>query len=865
MAEPFHRYCDTCGARFALDAHACPQCGTNWSPSPPRTIASAKATLETLQEWHAEGIIPAEAFGALQARAEADLQGAIDAAIRPTRESATAAPPPPITEAIQPSLPPGPDFGAILSERQADILLYLGAFLLGMAALIFVSYQDGTGNAAVRVAVLAGYTVASTASGLLVRRWDRVREAGHVFLGLGALLVPLNFVLLYTEVLRDRDVPLDAVWLYGSVFSGALYAALAWRGFGRLYRIPAGIAVLSAWISLSSVVELPLEWFGAWLMLLAGAVAAIGAPKRKWLVICGGVPGGFALAWAYVATFGDHPWQLPATHAIATAATAWSAYRFRSSPGLGAVLLLGAGTVSAAMWVLDAPPATLCYPLLLSGVGALVMARANRGWTWPWWYTAAMALTSLPGLDPEGASAGWRGLGCFGSAALASYLAWKNVDHGFSTSPVGNNEVARTLWGERLVYALAAAAFALGGTILLQEQVGIGSPENGALLTVLAAAPAVAVMLFPRLRSDHLLAGAIPISAAAAFAALPTDGDYLYAAAYLAVPGAAWFGAFALSGRWVLAVTGAAFFVLAAFGVRAEYASPYWQLALAFAGAGLLLFVTLEPFREYGAPSERPVCAIILSWGLHAVALLVAVASLFGFLFDRVETGRDLVGLLVERGDYRAIIVLVLLLAVLIGRDGWRSWGPLALLPATAVGLAGVLMTIGLANPSNVQAYTAPVGLYLLAIGLWVQRSPDVAAPHLQLHEVATVAGAAFIVFPQVEQSFDPGGGFWGLVLIGEGLGFLVVGLLFAERWLVPVGTLVLGGVAMRFLLESSDTVPYWLSLGLLGTLLLAAGLFVLLNAEWWAATRRDAVRWWQRAGEGSVGTLEPPPPRAGE
>lgn len=810
-----------------------------------------------LQAWRAEGVLTHESFGALQARAELELQSEIDAVLFASTRAEAPMPAPPGPEPMaQPALPPRPDFGALLSERQADILLYLGAFLLGMAALIFVSYGEGTGNVAIRVSVLAGYTLASLASGVLVRRWDRVREAGHVFLGLGALLVPLNIVLLYTDVLRDRDVPLDAVWLYGSVLAGALYAALAWKGFGSLYRVPAAIALLSAWASLGSVVELPPEWFGAWFMFLA-----VAAPKWRAVVVCAAVLGAFALAWSYVATLGDHPWQLPVSHAVAAAGVGWSAYRLRLAEGIPFVLLLDAGAISASLWALDAPTATLTYPLLVSGAAALALAQANRGWSWPWWYAAAAALTTLTVLGPEAGSAGWQGLGCFGSAALFGYLSWRNVDHGLTTSAVGNNETTHTLWGERLVYALAAAGFALGATILMQEQVGISEPENGALLAALAAVPAITVALFPRLRSNGMLSGAIPISAVAAFAALPPEGDHLFAAAYLAVPGVAWLAAFAISERWSLAVTSVAFLVLAAFGVRAEYDWAYWRLALAFAGVGLSLFVVLAPWREYGSPDERPICAIILSWGLHTVALLVVAASLISFLSGRVETGRDLMALVIERGDYRALIGLVLLLAAMVGRDGWLAWGSRALIPATAVSLVGILLAIGLANPSNIQAYTAPIGLYLLLVGFVVSRSAEVIPSNLQVHEGSTLLGVAFVVFPQVEQSFEPGGGFWGLVLIAEGLVFLAIGFVLNERWLVPAGTLILTGVAMRFLLESSDTVPYWLTLGVLGTLLLAAGLFVLLNAEWWANARAGAVRWWRRAGDAAVRAPEPPPP----
>ena len=106
--------------------------------------------------------------------------------------------------------------GEWAARRQADVLLYLGAFLLVISALIFTSSRDEALFGGWRVVVLAVYTAAFLAAGLLLRRWPRVREAGPVFLAIGALMTPLNFLLLYNEVLGDREVPRAVVWFVGS-------------------------------------------------------------------------------------------------------------------------------------------------------------------------------------------------------------------------------------------------------------------------------------------------------------------------------------------------------------------------------------------------------------------------------------------------------------------------------------------------------------------------------------------------------------------------------------------------------------------------------------------------------------------------
>lgn len=809
----------------------------------------AKALLEVIQGWRQEDLISAETFDRLRERTEERLGRPGGAVTRRTLEPAA-----PARIPVQPQKPPGPGFGKLVAERQADILLYLGAFLLGVAALIFVSVGGESVSAAVRVPVLAAYTIAGIAGGILVRRWDRVREAGHVFLGLGALLVPLNFVLFYADVLRDTDVRGDVVWLIASVFCVAFYGVLAWRGFGWLYRVPAAAALLSGWLSVFSLSGIPGEWLGAWFMVLAVAVVGIASPRWPGLAVAGIVLGGVSLLASIMATLGDHPWQLPVTLALATAGVAWCSYRFEMRNGVFAVLGLAAGAGAGALWAAGAPDPTLAYPLVASGAVALALIPARGRWPGAsepaaWWFAAVVALAPLFAFD-DVADTGWSGLGFLGSAVLLGYLAWKNTANGFTSrmTPPGDTARNTSPW-ERMGYGWAAFAFALAGAGLWQEQIGVSEPQTGWIFAVLAAVPPLAVAWLPRFRSNEALGAAIPASVIAAFAGLPDDGYMLYAAAFLAIPGVAWLGAFARSGRWTAVVVATAFAVAIAFALRTEFAWPPWALALGFAGAGILSYFALERWREYPAQAERPVCALLLSWGLHVVALLTAAGWLLNYSDERLETGRELQRIVVERGEYRVLIALVAVLAGMLAYEGWRLRRDIVQLPASAIGMVALLLAIGLATPANVQWYTAPIGVYLIGIGLSLRRSPFFIPPHLRWHELALLAGVGFIVLPQVEQSFEPGGEAWGLVLIVEGLVFLAVGFVLQARWLVPAGVLVLSGVAIRWLLANSDAVPYWITLGLLGTALLAVGVVFLLKAEWWAQTRGRASRWWQDDG----------------
>lgn len=840
----------------------------------PGDRATAKALLEIVQNWRRSNLISSSSYAILQGRVEGVFRAGGTGSVAPAATpvsglSYPTVPPAVVPAAAVPPRPPGPGFGALLAERQADILLYLGAFLLAVAALIFVAYQEGAVSVVVRVPVLAAYTIAGLAGGVLIRRWERVREAGQVFIGLGALLVPLNFILLYTDVLRDRDVPLDLVWVIASVFCLAFYGTLAATGFGWLYRVPAAIALLSGWTALASLVSLPAEWAGAWFMTLAAVIAAYGSIRLPKAVAGAAVLGGFSLLLAYGFIGGDYHWQLAVTNGIAAAAIGWTSYRLRFGAGLFAFLLVLAAMVAAVLWPLEAPSPAFAYPFLVSGALALRVRAGVPGWPrfaegLAWLFAAAMSLAPIFVIDVERHS-GWSGLGFTASACLLAFFAWKNTEHGLvRTGPLEPGATRRTSALERMVYAWAAAGYLLAAAALWQEQVGVTEPGRGWLFAGMAVLPALTVAAFGRFRSDEALAAAIPISAAAALVALPREDHFLFAVAFLAIPGVAWILAALVSGRATAEVVGTVFLAAASFFARAEYAWEHWQLAAGFAATGIVLFATFTPRRRYPTTTESDVCAFLLSWGLHAAAVVIAVARILDFQSTRFETGRQLRGLIVERADYRLLVVLAWLVVAMVAVEGLRLRNRPWLAASSVFAMLALLLTIGLANPENVQAYTVPMGVYLLVVGLVIRRSAAFIPPHVQWHETALIAGVGLIVLPQAEQSFESGGAKWGLVLIGEGLFFLALAFVLRARWLVPAGTLVLSGVAVRWLLESGETVPYWVTLGLIGTLLLGGGLFVLVNIEWWNRTRARASRWWQETGGEPSEPVAPSAPLGG-
>src|SRR3990172_2219309 len=84
-----------------------------------------------------------------------------------------------------------------LAEQQANLFLFAGAFLVVVAALIYVGYSGQAVAGALKMALLAAYTLAFLAGGAVCLPLPPVRIPGPLFVAVSAVLVPLNFVLAY--------------------------------------------------------------------------------------------------------------------------------------------------------------------------------------------------------------------------------------------------------------------------------------------------------------------------------------------------------------------------------------------------------------------------------------------------------------------------------------------------------------------------------------------------------------------------------------------------------------------------------------------------------------------------------------------
>lgn len=524
-------YCESCGASFASHLATCPECHRHYQDVRTESIRAIARYLNQLTRDRQRGLLDQSSFRRLSDEYQRQLwvlrpapppPMAEGPAIPPPPAGATpvvGAPPPPTGAPVQrpaaaiPARQPAPAAPAVVrppkvaeprpsaadmgravtgwaAEREADILLYVGAFLLSVAAIIFVAYQGEELSGNIRFAVLTAYAVGFLGFGLFLHRWERVKEAGPAFLALGAILFPLDFIALRTQVLDQGQVSQDVLWLIASASTAALYFVLAFRGFGRFYFLPAIPATLIAWGSLGSVLNLPNEWFGPW-------YAGIAAPA-------------YVTATALIGRWRPAPWMLWVSVAIGAAAVGWTHVVSGAGDGdntaVPVVYALATAAIAVALrWRVAVPALAVLSPLAATTAATAWWAAFGLGYEWQPLFAALAAAGYLitAHFQPERAAPNWGTVASmFALAALAGgHLAMLGDTHDRSALPatyatvfvVAAGAYARWSWT-----AVATALPLLGGMTLLTAAWASGevAVEWYGALVVLAAYGYLALAAF---------------------------------------------------------------------------------------------------------------------------------------------------------------------------------------------------------------------------------------------------------------------------------------------------------------------------------------------------------------------------------
>jgi hypothetical protein len=182
--------------------------------------------------------------------------------------------PKPTPKPAEPPPPPRPPlrewlWRSILSERTLQALLFLGIFLLFVAAISFVIWGWKDFSAPVRVAIPFGFTMLFFGLGWVVRTKTHLYRSAIALSAIAALLIPIDSYTIYANYGSPPE-GWPEFWLITSLACLVAYILAALqiqsRFFGYITGIAAGSTVLAA---LEVFTDLSNDWYSAALSVLA--------------------------------------------------------------------------------------------------------------------------------------------------------------------------------------------------------------------------------------------------------------------------------------------------------------------------------------------------------------------------------------------------------------------------------------------------------------------------------------------------------------------------------------------------------------------------------------------------------------------
>jgi hypothetical protein len=418
--------------------------------------------------------------------------------------------------------------------------------------------------------------------------------------------------------------------------------------------------------------------------------------------------------------------------------------------------------------------------------------------------------------------------------------------------------------GERAVLGLASAALLFGAAAYFSRALELARHEAAWPYVAIGAVAWLAVAASrSRVRELNLILIATGVAATCVATAAATgwSDQHLGEASLVVAIGTAG-SAVAIYGvrRWPMGLLTATGTAVSLGLLWAHTGWDTWLLALTYGGLATAATGALTVARDW-KQSERGTVVSLLStlpWALAFVTVYIALGDR-----QRALTGSEV---LVRTPEWATLVSLVTVSGVLVLAEGLRLHLKQVTAGGTLVLLLALELGIAMLEPGTTQAYTTPIGLYVMAAALYVRRSEPLFGAHMDRHEAMLFLGVALVVLPGAADALSHTSIRWSLLLIGEAVVLLAVGFLLAQRWLVAGGVVTIVGVAARFYTSGGYQPPFWLTLGIVGLLALAAGVVLLAAREWWDRTRDRVVHWWfgdegpkDRGGRG--GPVPPGPP----
>jgi hypothetical protein len=155
--------------------------------------------------------------------------------------------------ATKPTQSPQFDLAHWYSDNSINLLLYLGAFLIITAALVFVGFQWDQFSGPLKAGVFSLFTLVFLFMGLWFVTIDKIKSAGLTFTAIGALLVPVAGMAWYTFVFKDIGISQYPVLLVTSLVCLLLYTFLSQSGHGLLYAYLSPLSVYALILSAANL------------------------------------------------------------------------------------------------------------------------------------------------------------------------------------------------------------------------------------------------------------------------------------------------------------------------------------------------------------------------------------------------------------------------------------------------------------------------------------------------------------------------------------------------------------------------------------------------------------------------------------
>jgi len=299
---------------------------------------------------------------------------------------------------------------------------------------------------------------------------------------------------------------------------------------------------------------------------------------------------------------------------------------------------------------------------------------------------------------------------------------------------------------------------------------------------------------------------------------------------------AAIYGVVGLTFTGLAARNGQRWFTLAAIASLA--------MAIAFAADGLgdgeiAVPASLVAFAWLVAGASFPM-ARTERWRAHQAAARLGALGSGGFAV--ILAGYQAEPVDVSSRAWQVVIFTLVSLAGLLAVDAVARRDRVRGIAASAIAMLALLLQIGVESPANIQAYTAPVGLYLLALG-YVERRQRSA------RDILLGMGSGLLLVPPLLAAQADGDFTQLLVGAGIALALFVAGAIFQLRVPIAAGVFAISLIALRMLVDAAIALPSWVTLLLGGLVLLTGGTILLSWKERFRATLDRLQQGWQEMG----------------